>query len=60
MTNVMIRVRALLRDDDGQDLTEYGLLACLIAVVAIAALGGLGIQVNTLWSGIIAGLESVL
>ena len=60
MTNVMIRVRALLRDDNGQDLTEYGLLACLIAVVAIAALGGLGIQVNTLWSGIIAGLESVL
>ena len=56
----MIRLRALLRDDEGQDLTEYGLLACLIAVAAIAAIGGLGIEFSTLWDGIVAGLKDVL
>lgn len=58
--NVMIRLRALLRDDEGQDLTEYGLLACLIAVAAIAAIGGLGIEVSALWDGIVSGLEDIL
>ena len=29
-------------DSDGQDLLEYGLLAALIAVVAIAGITGLG------------------
>ncbi len=55
--NVMIRLRALPRDDAGQDLTEYGLLACLIA---IAAIGGLGTEVSALWSGIVAGLKDIL
>jgi Flp pilus assembly pilin Flp len=32
----------LLIDDDGQDLLEYGLLAVLIAVVAIAGVTTLG------------------
>lgn len=58
--NVMIRLRALPRDDAGQDLTEYGLLACLIAVAAIAAIGSLGTEVSALWSGIVAGLKDVL
>ena len=60
MTNVMIRLRALLRDDQGQDLTEYGLLACLISVVAITAIGELGTQVNTLWKDIITVVKDLL
>ena len=38
---------------DGQDLTEYGLLAALIAVVALAAVTTLGDTIRTvLWAPI--------
>ena len=32
----------LVRDDSGQDLVEYALLAALIATVSVAALFGMG------------------
>jgi pilus assembly protein Flp/PilA len=42
-----------LRLEDGQDLLEYGLLAALIAVVALSAVGLLGEHLNTVfWSHI--------
>jgi len=34
---------------DGQDLIEYGLLAALIAVIAIAAMTGVATTLNTLF-----------
>jgi Flp pilus assembly pilin Flp len=41
--------------NDGQDLTEYGLLAALIAIVALAAVSTLGDTVRTvLWAPIAA------
>jgi Flp pilus assembly pilin Flp len=40
----------LTRPEDGQDLLEYGLLASLIAVVALMAVQLMGNQINTtLW-----------
>lgn len=39
----------LVRQDKGQDLIEYGLLMMLIAVGAIAAIGGLGDTIHTLF-----------
>jgi pilus assembly protein Flp/PilA len=48
-------IRKLWRDDDGQDLLEYGLLASLIAVVAIAAVSSVGTTImNVFWSAIAA------
>ena len=42
-------------DEHGQDLTEYGLLAALIAIVALAAVSTLGDTVRTvLWAPIAA------
>ena len=39
--------------DSGQDLLEYGLLAALIAVVAIGAVTRVGDTINTVfWSAI--------
>jgi pilus assembly protein Flp/PilA len=35
-------VNAFLREDEGQDLTEYALLLALIAIVAVAAVTALG------------------
>jgi pilus assembly protein Flp/PilA len=41
----------VLRRDEGQDLIEYGLLAGLIAIVAVAAMTTVGATINNLfWS----------
>lgn len=42
----------VLKRDEGQDLLEYGLLATLIAVFAVAAVRLLGGQINLLWGPI--------
>jgi Flp pilus assembly pilin Flp len=34
---------------DGQDLIEYGLLAALIAVIAVAAISGVATTLNNLF-----------
>jgi pilus assembly protein Flp/PilA len=41
--------RLVLRHDEGQDLIEYGLLAGLIAIVAIAAVTAVGTVINTMF-----------
>ena len=38
-----------LRLEEGQDLLEYGLLAALIGLVALSAVGILGEQLNTIF-----------
>ena len=41
------------REEEGQDLLEYGLLTALIAVIAIGAVTTLGNTINTVfWSAI--------
>ena len=41
------------REDEGQDLLEYGLLTALIAVIAIGAVTTLGNTINTVfWTAI--------
>jgi pilus assembly protein Flp/PilA len=39
----------LVREDNGQDLIEYALLAALIALAATVAIGGVGTKLNTLF-----------
>ena len=39
MTQMCVR---LVREEDGQDLIEYGLLAALIAIVAVLAVQAVG------------------
>ena len=43
-------VRAL-REQDGQDLIEYAMLAAFISLVAIASITGIGSQVNSWYEG---------
>ena len=53
MTLVMTAIGSLASRDEGQDLLEYGLLAALIAVVAILGITTLGQTVhNVFWNGI--------
>jgi pilus assembly protein Flp/PilA len=59
MLNLIARFRALLRDDKGQDLIEYALLAGLIALVAVVAIGNAGTEVNAIWEDIVTALQNV-
>jgi pilus assembly protein Flp/PilA len=46
----VLRIR---RQDEGQDLLEYGLLTALIAIIAIGAVTTLGNTINTVfWTAI--------
>jgi Flp pilus assembly pilin Flp len=53
MTQVMTAIGRLVFRDEGQDLLEYGLLAALIAVVAVFSVTTLGATVySVFWRGI--------
>lgn len=56
MNNLITRMRALMRDDSGQDLLEYALLVALIALVAYGAVQTSGQQVNAIFSSIASRL----
>lgn len=53
MTQVMTVIGRLALRNEGQDLLEYGLLAALIAVVAVAGITALGGTIYTVfWDNI--------
>jgi pilus assembly protein Flp/PilA len=52
------QLRALVRDDSGQDLIEYALLAALIALAAVVAIGLAGVEVNNIWTSIVGALTA--
>jgi pilus assembly protein Flp/PilA len=51
-------MRALVRDDEGQDLIEYALLAGLISLVAVGAITAAGGSVNGIFTKIGEKLET--
>ena len=51
------RLLALARDEEGQDLLEYALLVALIALVAVAAITLTGTNVNAIFTNIAAALN---
>jgi pilus assembly protein Flp/PilA len=53
---VVLRIFAFYKDEEGQALAEYGLILGLIAVVAIAALTLLGTALTGKLSGISGAL----
>ncbi len=53
---LITRLRALARGDEGQDLLEYALLVALIALVAVGAITLAGTNVNTIFGKIAAAL----
>jgi Flp pilus assembly pilin Flp len=53
MRQIITVVGALVRQRDGQDLLEYGLLAALIAIFALGAVSTLGQTIfNIFWNPI--------
>ncbi len=47
----------LLRDEQGATAIEYGLIAALIAVAAIAAMQGLGDQLSATFSSVSSAMK---
>jgi Flp pilus assembly pilin Flp len=50
----MDSVRQFLRDEDGQDVVEYGLLIATIAIVVMIGVGFFGSQIKA-WFETLAG-----
>ncbi len=50
------RIRAFVRQDEGQDLLEYALLVALIALVAVGAVTAAGGSVNTIFTNVASAL----
>ncbi|MGC2108424.1 MAG: Flp family type IVb pilin [Candidatus Korobacteraceae bacterium] len=50
----------LLRDESGQDLIEYALVAALIALGAIAAMNGVAQGISTAFSTVSSDLSSAV
>ncbi len=53
MLNVMKR---FVKEEEGQTMIEYGLLAVLISVAAILAITGVGTQLAAVFNGLITSL----
>jgi pilus assembly protein Flp/PilA len=54
MKNLMIR---FVREEEGQDLIEYSLLAALISIGSIVLMGALSTQINAVFTLIINALN---
>jgi Flp pilus assembly pilin Flp len=49
MARVFVACTRLIRNDAGQDLLEYGLVAVLVAIAAVLAVKSVGDTLYTLW-----------
>jgi pilus assembly protein Flp/PilA len=56
--NVINRVRAFIKQDEGQDLLEYALLVALIALVAVGAVTAAGTSVSDIFTKIAGSLST--
>lgn len=56
--NLITRLRALRRNDSGQDILEYALLVSLIALVAVAAVTATGTSVSNIFDRIANALTT--
>ena len=54
----MKTILKLLKDDAGATAIEYGLIAALISVVAIAAMGNVGNNLQTIYNTVASNLNT--
>ncbi len=52
MQHLMNNLLSLVRDDCGQDLIEYALLAGFVSLLVVAVVTNLGVAVNGIFGGI--------
>ena len=54
--SLYVKLQTLMAREEGQDLVEYALLVCLIALAAITGVGKVATAVNTVFSNISGSL----
>ena len=54
----MQKIRTFLKNSKGATAIEYGLIAALIAVAAIAAMQGLGRQLNKTFNNVSSNMKA--
>ena len=59
MEKTCARLCALLRDEKGQDLIEYALIASLLVIAMIVVVGDAGTEVTRLWTSIASGIPDI-
>ena len=52
-------VKRLIRDEEGQDIIEYVLIAAAISVIAIPIVPAIGTQVLNAWTGVNTSVGSI-
>ncbi len=60
MNNIFSTLKNLLRDESGQDLIEYALVAALIALAAVAAMSTLGKDISSLFTSVSTQLTAAI
>ena len=55
MKNLFVR---FVREEAGQDLIEYSLLAAIIAVGSIVAMGLVGDEIDAVFGDVVTGLQT--
>jgi Flp pilus assembly pilin Flp len=58
MIPIANRLRALVRDDRGQDILEYALLTAFIALAAVIAVKATGAQISPIFTAITAAIPA--
>jgi Flp pilus assembly pilin Flp len=56
--NSVSQVRALFKNEEGQDLLEYALLIALIALVAVGAVTAAGVKVDAVFKAITGSIPA--
>ena len=57
---MLVTFKKFLKDESGATAIEYGLIAALVSVAAIAALSALGSSLNTMFSSVSQTLQGNL
>ena len=59
MTNLLVRLQNMFRNEKGQGMVEYGLIIGLIAIVVVNALVLLGPEIEKIFTNITTSLKAV-
>ena len=53
-------VKSFVREEEGQDVLEYGLLMAFVAVIAVASINLVGGNIGTIWTSVETGVASAV
>jgi pilus assembly protein Flp/PilA len=60
MKSLALGIKRFMKEEEGVSMVEYGLLAALIAVVCIAAVRGIGINLDIVFDTICNALDAAV